>query len=68
MDTAVNIAMIVISIVLILVILMQAGNSSFTGDTSSIHRTRRGVERTLFNLAIGTGVVFVIMAIISSFR
>jgi preprotein translocase subunit SecG len=68
MDTAINIAMIVISVVLIFVILMQSGNSSFTGDTSSIHRTRRGVERTLFNLAIGTGVVFVIMAIISSFR
>lgn len=68
MDTAVNIAMIVISVVLIFVILMQSGNSSFTGDTSSIHRTRRGVERTLFNLAIGTGVVFVVMAIVSSFR
>ena len=68
MDTAVNIAMIVISLVLILVILMQSGNSSFTGDTSSIHRTRRGVERTLFNLTIGTGVVFVITAIVSSFR
>lgn len=68
MDTAINIAMIVVSIVLMIVILMQAGNSSFTGDTSSIHRTRRGVERTLFNLAVGTGVVFVLMAIISSFR
>ena len=68
MDTAINIAMIVVSVVLMIVILMQAGNSSFTGDTSSIHRTRRGVERTLFNLAVGTGVVFVLMAIISSFR
>ncbi len=68
MDTAINIAMIVISIVLMLVILMQAGNSSFTGDTSSIHRTRRGVERTLFNLTIGTAIVFVLMAVISSFE
>ena len=68
MDTAINIAMIVVSIVLILVILMQSSTSSFTGDTSGIHRTRRGVEKTLFNLAIGTGVVFVLMAIISSFR
>ena len=66
--TTVNIAIIVISVVMIFVILMKSVNSSFTGDTSSIHRTRRGVERTLFNLAIGCGAVFVIMAIISSFR
>ena len=68
MDTAINIAMIVISIVLMLVILMQSGNSSFTGDTSPIHRTRRGVEKTLFNMTIGTGIVFVLMAVISSFQ
>lgn len=67
MDTAINIVMIIVSLVLILVILLQASNSSFQGDASSIHRTRRGVERTLFNLAIGTGVVFVVLAIISSF-
>ena len=67
METAINIAMIVVSIVLILVILLQSSTSSFTGDTSGIHRTRRGVEKTLFNLAIGTSVVFVVMAIISSF-
>jgi len=68
MDTAINIAMIVISIELIIVILMQSGSSSFTGDTSAIHRTRRGVEKTLFNITIGSAVVFVIMAIISSFQ
>ncbi|CAN5611579.1 preprotein translocase subunit SecG [soil metagenome] len=67
MDTAINIVMIIVSLVLILVILLQASNSSFQGDASSIHRTRRGVERTLFHLAIGTGVVFVVLAIISSF-
>ena len=66
METAINIAMIVVSIVLILVILLQSSTSSFTGDTSGIHRLR-GVEKTLFNLAIGTSVVFVVMAIISSF-
>lgn len=67
MDTAINIVMIIVSLVLILVILLQASNSSFQGDASSIHRTRRGVERTLFNLAIGTGVVFVALAVVSSF-
>lgn len=67
MDTAINIVMIIVSLVLILVILLQSSNSSFQGDASTIHRTRRGVERTLFNLGIGVGAVFVVLAIISSF-
>jgi preprotein translocase subunit SecG len=62
--------MIIVSIVLILVILLQTKGSSFSGafggDTSSIYRTRRGVEKTLFEFTIATGIVFVILAIISS--
>jgi preprotein translocase subunit SecG len=62
--------MIVVSIVLILVILLQTKGSSFSGafggDTSSIYRTRRGVEKTLFQFTIGIGVLFVVLAIISS--
>jgi preprotein translocase subunit SecG len=62
--------MIIVSIVLILVILLQTKGSSFSGafggDTGSIYRTRRGVEKTLFQFTIATGVVFVILAIISS--
>lgn len=69
MDTAVNIVMIIVSIVLILVVLMQTKGSSFSGafggDTSSIYRTRRGIEKILFQFTIGVGVVFVILAIIS---
>jgi preprotein translocase subunit SecG len=69
-DTAINIAMIIIAIVLILVVLLQTKGSSFSGafggDTGSISRTRRGVEKTLFQFTIGIGVLFVILAIISS--
>ncbi len=69
MDTAVNIVMIIVSIVLILVVLMQTKGSSFSGafggDTSSIYRTRRGIEKILFQFTIGVAVVFVIFAIIS---
>lgn len=57
MDTAVNIVMIIVSIVLILVVLMQTKGSSFSGafggDTSSIYRTRRGIEKILFQFTIG---------------
>ncbi|MEA2513779.1 MAG: preprotein translocase subunit SecG [Thermomicrobiales bacterium] len=70
MDTAIRLVMVIVSIVLILVILLQTKGSSFSGafggDTGSIYRTRRGVEKTLFQFTIGVGVLFVILAIISS--
>jgi preprotein translocase subunit SecG len=69
-DTALRLVMIIVSIVLTLVILLQTKGSSFSGafggDTSSIYRTRRGVEKTLFQFTIGVGVLFVVLAIISS--
>ena len=70
MDTAINIVMIIVSIVLILIILLQTKGSSFSGafggDTGSIYRTRRGVEKTLFQFTIVWAVLFVTLAIISS--
>ena len=70
METALNIVMIIVSIVLILVILLQTKGSSFSGafggDTGSIYRTRRGVEKTLFQFTIGVGILFVLLAIGSS--
>lgn len=70
METAIDIVMILVSAVLILVVLLQTKGSSFSGafggDTSSIYRTRRGVEKTLFQLTIGIAVVFVVFAIVSS--
>jgi preprotein translocase subunit SecG len=69
-ETALNIVMIIVSIVLILVILLQTKGSSFSGafggDTGSIYRTRRGVEKTLFQFTIGVGILFVLLAIGSS--
>ena len=70
MDTAINLVMIIVSIVLILVILLQTKGSSFSGafggDTSSIYRTRRGVEKTLFQFTIAVAGVFIVLAIISN--
>jgi preprotein translocase subunit SecG len=69
-DVALNIVMILVSSVLILVILMQTKGSSFSGafggDSGSIYRTRRGVEKTLFQFTIGLAIVFVALAIVSS--
>ncbi len=70
MQTALNLAMIIISVVLILVVLLQTKGSAFSGafggDTGSINRTRRGVELRLFQFTIGLAVVFVLFAIWSS--
>lgn len=70
MDAAVDIVMIIVSVVLILVILLQTRGSSFSGgfggDSSSIYRTRRGVEKTLFQFTIGIAAVFVLLAIVSN--
>jgi preprotein translocase subunit SecG len=69
-DTAINLAMIIGSVVLILLILLQTKGSSFSGafggDTSSIYKTRRGIEKTLFDFTIIVAVVFGLLAAISS--
>ena len=71
MQTSLNIVMIIASVLLIALILMQTKGSAFTGafggDAGSINRTRRGVEKTLFQFTIGTAAVYVLLAIASSF-
>ncbi len=70
MDTAIRLTMIIVAIVLMLVVLLQTKGSSFSGafggDTSGIYRTRRGLEKTLFQLTIGIAALFVVLAIITS--
>lgn len=70
MDTALDIAMLIVSVVMILLILLQTKGSSFSGafggDTGSINRTRRGVEKTLFQFTIGVAAIYVGLAIANS--
>lgn len=70
MQMALNIAMIIVSVVMIVLILLQSKGSSFSGafggDAGSINRTRRGVEKTLFQVTIGVAGVYVVLAIASS--
>ena len=64
-----NIAQILIAIMLTLVILFQAKGSgigtALGGGTSSSFRTRRGVEKTLFQLTIVLAIIFLIISAIS---
>jgi preprotein translocase subunit SecG len=68
MDTYLYIVQILVSVVLIAVLLLQARGSGFSAtfsSDSSIYRTRRGVEKTLFNVTIGLAVLFVLVSILS---
>jgi preprotein translocase subunit SecG len=67
MGVYLNLAQIVISVVLIGVILLQTRNSglgsSFGGD--SIYKTRRGLDRTLFQMTIALAILFGLISLAS---
>jgi preprotein translocase subunit SecG len=67
MITYLNIALIIISVLLILSVILQskgAGLGGLTGaDTGSIFTARRGVERTLFWITIVLSVIFFLLVI-----
>lgn len=69
LQTAFNIAQILISAALVLVLVLQAKGSGFGsalgGQTTSVFRTRRGVEKTLFQLTIVLAVVFLVISLLS---
>ena len=60
-----NLAEIVVSSTLILVILLQARGSGFggaLGGSSTFFRTRRGAEKSLFQLTIVLVVIFILIS------
>ena len=67
MQSAVSIAQIILGLVLIITIMLEVRGSSMGGflggGDSPVYRTRRGFERTLFNLTIGVTVLFFIVSI-----
>ena len=69
MQVYLNVAQIIVAIALIITIILQARSSSagsmFGGGDSSVVRTRRGVERTIFNATIVLSVIFFILAILN---
>jgi len=68
MQDALSVTQIVLSIVLILVILLQVkggGLGGIFGQADSVFRTRRGLERRLFQLTIILVVLFLIVAIVT---
>jgi len=67
MQTYLLVAQIIISVALIAVLLLQVrggGLGGIFGQADSVYRTRRGIEKTLFNLTIILTVLFVGIALL----
>jgi len=65
----IQIVQIVISLALIIIILAQArgrgGLGGIFGGDGTVYHTRRGVEKTLFNITVVLAAVFFFMSIVS---
>ena len=67
METTLNIAQLLVSVILVTIILMQVREtgSGLFGSAQSSYRTRRGVEKTLFQFTIILAILFLIMSVVS---
>lgn len=67
LEDALQIIQIILSIALIAVIILQARGtglgSLFGGGDTGITKTRRGLEKTLFQITVGLSVAFIVNAI-----
>jgi preprotein translocase subunit SecG len=67
-DVAIYLSLIIISIAVIAAVLLQGKKSGVGGSTfgvDSVYTSRRGVEKTLYNITIGLMIVFIILDLIA---
>ncbi len=66
MDLFLDLIQIVISVALVILILIQSKGSGmgslFGGGDSGVYTTRRGVEKTLFNLTVVVSLAFFLVS------
>lgn len=69
MLSAIYLALILISVALVAVVLLQSKGGGlggiFGGDGSGMYRSKRGVEKTLFQLTIALAVAFLLLDLIA---
>ena len=68
MQAYLNIVQIVLSVVLVVVILIQtkgSGIGGIFGAETSVFRTRRGVQKTLFQFTVALAAIFVLVSLLS---
>ena len=65
-----NIIQIIISVTLIVIVLIQVKGDTSAGGFGSqggVARTRRGLEKTLFNVTIVLSAIFLLISLLSAF-
>lgn len=71
MKTYLFLAQVVVAVALSALVLLQAKDAGlsnmFGGSDMGVYRTRRGVEKTLFNATIGLTVVYVLLSMVTVF-
>ncbi|MBK8025700.1 MAG: preprotein translocase subunit SecG [Chloroflexi bacterium] len=71
MERALQIVSIIVSLALIVLVLLQVKGSGLgdllggSSESGGITRTRRGLEKTLFQFTIGLAVAFIAICILS---
>ncbi|MBS1252308.1 MAG: hypothetical protein MAG451_01347 [Anaerolineales bacterium] len=68
MQTYLSIVQIIVSVTLIVLVLLQAqghGVGGVFGGQSSVSHSRRGVERTMFNLTVAFSVLFLLVSLLN---
>jgi preprotein translocase subunit SecG len=65
-EIALFIAMLIISVVLVTLVVLQSRGTATNRDTSSIYRTKRGLEKTMHQATIALAAVFLLLALVTS--
>jgi preprotein translocase subunit SecG len=68
MQTYLNVAQIILSLALILAVLLQiksGGLGGIFGQPDTVYRTKRGMEKTLFQFTIILVILFIIVSILA---
>ncbi|NUQ37748.1 MAG: preprotein translocase subunit SecG [Caldilineales bacterium] len=68
METIIYISQIILGILISALVMMQTQNSgagSMFGSDTTVQRTRRGLEKTLYQVTIGISALFFILAIVA---
>lgn len=68
MVVALQVIQIIISVTLIILVLLQtkgSGLGGIFGGDGGVYRTRRGVEKTMYQATIGLAIFFFVISLVS---
>jgi len=66
--TFILIAQIIIAVLIVVLVVLQtqsSGAGSMFGSDTTVYRTRRGLEKTLYQLTIAVSVLFFVISIVA---